>query len=233
MINTIFGLNYFLGLWKNILYSIHELTAPSKYVEIQSSQYIAKLIFKVFEYEMPQHYFEPLLKELFHKLNLIDGLIYNRLDKEFLAYNIYVKTLILSLENFIGSKYESDVCENIVYRYALSDVLVNIQKLLDVNSSLLKNYMKLHLLFDCFTIWHRSDLQCILKSIFSCMNMPKNIQSYKQINNLYIQAIKYAKNSNTQWSVDSTFERELIIGQVSVHMFIKQLIFIIEMYFNI
>lgn len=226
MINTIFDLNYFLGLWKNILFSIHELIVPAKYVEIQSSQYIAKLIFKVFEYKMPQHYFEPLLKELFHKLNSIDSLIYIRREKEYFAYNVYMKTLILSLENFIGSKYESDVCENIVYKYALSNVLVNIQKLLDVNSTLLKNYMKLHLLFDYFTIWHHSDLQCILKSIFSYMNVPKNIQSYKQINNLYIQAIKYANNSNTQWAVDSTFERELIIGQVSMHMFIKRLIFI-------
>lgn len=182
---------------------------------------------------MPLHYFEPLLKELFHKLNSIDSLIYNRREKEFFAYNVYVKTLNLSLENFIGSKYESDVCENIVNKYALSDVLVNMQKLLDVNSTLLKNYMKLHLLLDCFTIWHRSDLQCILKSIFSCMNVPKNIQSYKQINNLYTQAVKYANNSNTQWAVDSTFERELIIGQVSMHMFIKRLIFIMEMYFNI
>lgn len=225
MINTIFDFNYFLGLWKNILFSIHELIVPAKYVEIQSSQYIADLIYKVFEYEMPQHYFEPLLKELFYKLNSIDSLIYNQREKEFFPYNVYVKTLILSLENLIGSKYEFDVCENIVNKYFLSDVLVNIQKLLDVNSTLLKNYMKLHLLFDCFTVWHRSDSQIILKSIFSYMNVPKNIQSYKQINNLYIQAIKYANNSNTQWAVDLRFEKELIIGQVSMHMFIKWLIF--------
>lgn len=125
-----------------------------------------------------------------------------------------MKTLILLLEKCIGTKNESDVCRSIVEKYALSDVLMNIYKLLNVTSVLLKNYVTLHLLFDCLTNWHHSDMECILKSIFSLMNVPKNAHSYKQINNLYIQAIRYANISNTQSTVNAIFEKELIIGQV-------------------
>lgn len=162
------------------------------------------------------HYCEPLLKELFYNLNSTDNLIVNHPDiKEFFAYNVYVKTLILSLEKFIGTKYESDVVHKIIKKYSLSDVLVNIQKLLNVNPILLKNYMTLHLIFDCFTVWHNSDMEFILKSIFSLMNTPKNIQSYKQINNLYTQAIRYVNTSNAQLAANTIFEKELIIGQVN------------------
>ncbi|XP_060871065.1 uncharacterized protein LOC132945364 [Metopolophium dirhodum] len=210
------GLEYVFqeGLWKIILFSIHGLTVPAKYVEIQASQYIADLIYKSFDNEMV-HNCEPLLKELFYNLNSIDNLIANYQDiKEFFAYNVYVKTLILSLEKFIGTKYESVVVHKIINKYSLSDVLMNIQKLLNVNPILLKNYMTLHLIFDCFTVWHNSDMEYVLKSIFSHMNMPKNIQSYKQINNLYTQAIRYANTSNAQLEANTVFEKELIIGQL-------------------
>lgn len=210
------GLEYVFqeGLWKIILFAIHGLTVPAKYVEIQASQYVADLIYKSFDHEMV-HYCEPLLKELFYNLNSTDNLIVNHPDiKEFFAYNVYVKTLILSLEKFIGTKYESDVVHKIIKKYSLSDVLVNIQKLLNVNPILLKNYMTLHLIFDCFTVWHNSDMEFILKSIFSLMNMPKNIQSYKQINNLYTQAIRYVNTSNAQLAANTIFEKELIIGQL-------------------
>ncbi|XP_060838951.1 uncharacterized protein LOC132920516 [Rhopalosiphum padi] len=210
------GLEYVFqeGLWKMILFAIRGLIVPAKYVEIQSSQYIADLIYKSFDYEMA-HYCEPLLKELFYSLNSVDDLIANDQDiKHFFAYNVYVKTLILSLEKFIGTKYESDVVQNIINKFSLSDVLVNIQRLLNVNSILLKNYMTLHLIFDCLTVWHHSDLEYVLKLIFSHMNMPKNIHSYKQINNLFTQVIRYANISNAQLATNTIFEKELIIGQL-------------------
>ncbi|CAH1715509.1 unnamed protein product [Aphis gossypii] len=210
------GLEYVFqeGLWKIILVAIRGLIVPAKYVEIQSSQYIADLIYKSFVYEMA-HYCDPLLKELFYNLNLTDNLIANHQGiKEFFAYNIYVKTLILSLEKFIGTKYESNVVQNIINKYSLSDVLVNILRLLNVNSILLKNYMTLHLIFDCFTVWHHSDMEYVLKSIFSHMNKQKDIHSYKKINNLYTQAIIYANISNAQLAANTIFEKELIIGQL-------------------
>jgi len=166
------------------------------------------------------HYCEPLLEELFYNLNSTDNLTANHQDmKDFVGYNVYVKTLILSLEKFIGTKYESDVVYKIINKYSLSDVLVNIQKLLNVNPILLKNYITLHLIFDCFTVWHNSDMEYVLKSIFSHMNTPKNIQSYKKINNLCTQAIKYANTSNAQLATNPVFEKELIIGQVNKHVF--------------
>ncbi|XP_015374038.1 PREDICTED: uncharacterized protein LOC107168980 [Diuraphis noxia] len=210
------GLEYVFqeGLWKIILFSIHGLTVPAKYVEIQASQYIADLIYKSFDYEMA-HYCEPLLEELFNNLNSTDNLTANHQDiKEFVGYNVYVKTLILSLEKFIGTKYESDVVCKIINKYSLSDVLVNIQKLLNVNPILLKNYITLHLIFDCLTVWHNSDMEYVLKSIFYHMNNPKNIHSYKKINNLCTQAIKYANTSNAQLTANPVFEKELIIGQL-------------------
>ncbi|KAL5244226.1 hypothetical protein ACI65C_011636 [Semiaphis heraclei] len=210
------GLEYVFqkGLWKIILFSIHGLTVPAKYVEIQASQYIADLIYKSFDFEMA-HYCEPLLEELLYNLNSTDNLTANHQDmKEFVGYNVYVKTLILSLEKFIGTKYESDVLYKIINKYSLSDVLVNIQKLSNVNPILLKNYITLHLIFDCFTVWHNSDMEYVLKSIFSHMNTPKNIQSYNKINNLCTQAIKYANASNAQLAANPVFEKELIIGQL-------------------
>ncbi|XP_025191469.1 uncharacterized protein LOC112591762 [Melanaphis sacchari] len=210
------GLEYVFqeGLWKVILFTIHGLIVPAKYVEIQSSQYISDLIYKSFDYEMA-HCCEPLLKELFYNLHLTDNLIVNHKNiKAFSAYNVYVKTLILSLEKFIGTKYESNVVQNIINKYSLSHVLVNMQSLLDVNDILLKNYMTLHLIFDCFTVWHHSDMEYILKSIFSLMNLPKNIHSYKQINNLYTQAIRYANIKNVHLAANTIFEKELIIGQL-------------------
>jgi len=204
-----------------ILFAIRGLIVPAKYVEIQSSQYIADLIYKSFDYEMA-HYCEPLLKELFYSLNSVDDLIANDQDiKHFFAYNVYVKTLILSLEKFIGTKYESDVVQNIINKFSLSDVLVNIQRLLNVNSILLKNYMTLHLIFDCLTVWHHSDLEYVLKLIFSHVNMPKNIHSYKQINNLFTQVIRYANISNAQLATNTIFEKELIIGQVNKYLILK------------
>lgn len=160
------------------------------------------------------NYCEPLLQELFDSLNSIHCLITNQQVKDFFAYNVYVKTLILSLEKFIGTKYESDVCQKIINQYSLATVLVNIQKLLNVTPNLFTNYIKLHLLFDCFTLWNNSEVETILKSIFSHTNTAKNIQSCKQINNVYVQAIRYANISNTQLTVNTEFEKELIIGQV-------------------
>lgn len=190
---------------------------PAKFIEIQSSQYIADLIHKSFIYDVPQDC-ESLIKELFYKLNSTDNYVSNQQENIHSAYNVYVKTLILTLEKCIGTKYESDICELIVKKHALSDVLVNIQKLLGINPNLLRNYMQLRLLFDCFTLWHNSDLECILKTIFSYMTVPTNIQAYKQINSLYIQAIRYANiSNNTQLSVDATFEKELITGQVNIY----------------
>lgn len=205
----------FLGLWKNILIAIHGLIVPAKYIEIQSTQYIANLIYKSFEHGMAP-YCETLLIELFLNLNSTDSLLANKQAKELFAYNIYVKTLILSLEKFIGTKYESDVCEKIVYKYSLSDVLENIKKLLNISPILLKNFMNLHLLYDFFTVWNYSDMECVLKSIYSHMNTPKDVQSYKQINSLYIQAIRYVNISNTHLAVNTEFEKELILGQVSM-----------------
>lgn len=171
------------------------------------------------------HNCDPLLQELFYNLNSTDNLIANHQDiKEFFAYNVYVKTLILSLEKFIGTKYESDIVYKIINKYSLSGVLMNIQKLLNVNPVLLKNYMTLHLIYDCFTVWHNSDMEYVLKSIFSLMNMPKNIQSYKQINNLYTQAIRYANTSNAQLAANTVFEKELIIGQVNKYIIFKNCI---------
>lgn len=169
------------------------------------------------------HHCEPLLEELFSNLGSTDDLITNQQVKEFFAYNVYVKTLILSLEKFIGTKYESDACQKIVYKYSLSNVLISIQKLLNITPILLKNYMTLQLLLDCFTVWHHSDMECILKSFFTHMNMPKDIQSYQQINNSYTQAIKYANISNAQLANNAVFEKELIVGQVIiVHIIVKQ-----------
>lgn len=191
------------------------MIVPAKYIEIQSTQYIANLIYKSFEHGMAP-YCEALFKELFLNLNSTDSLIANGQTKELFGYNIYVKTLILSLEKFVGTKYESDVCEKIIFKYSLSDVLTNIKKILNISPILLKNYMTLHLLFDFFTVWNHSDIECILKSIFSHMNTPKDVQSYKQINNLYTQAIRYVNISNTHLAVNTEFEKELILGQVSI-----------------
>lgn len=200
------------------------MDTPAKYVEIQSSQYIADLIHKSFVYEIPE-YCEPLIKELFYKLNSTDCLVANQQVNKFSSYNIYLKTLILSLEKFIGTTYERDVHKQIIEKHTLSDVLINIRKLLDINPLLLKNYMTLRLLFDCFTVWHNSNLECILKSFFSCMSVPTNIQSYKQLNNLYTQAITYAITSkNTQLSVDAMFEKELIAGQVNTKYLLNNII---------
>lgn len=160
------------------------------------------------------NYCEPLLQELFNSLSSTYCLITNQQVKEFFAYNVYVKTLILSLEKFIGTKYESDVYQKIINEYSLAAVLVNIQNLLSITPIILMNYIKLHLLFDCFTVWHNSDIETILKSIFSYTNMAKNIQSCKQMNNVYVQAIRYANISNTQLTLNTEFEKELIIGQV-------------------
>ncbi|VVC25046.1 Hypothetical protein CINCED_3A021537 [Cinara cedri] len=201
------------GLWKNILFAINGLIIPAKYVEIQSSQYIADLIYKSFEHGMA-HYCEPLFKDLFLKLNSIDNLIGSYQVNDFSAYNVYIKTLILSLEKFVGTKYESDVCLYIIEKYSLSDVLVNIQKLSNVNPMLLKNYMTLHLLFDTFTTWHHSDMEFILKLIGSRLSMVKDTRSYKQMNYLCVQAIRYANITNTQLSGNIQFEKELIIAQI-------------------
>lgn len=172
---------------------------------------------------------EPILIELFYNLNSTDNLIANHQDvKEFFAYNVYVKTLILSLEKFIGTEYESDVVQKIINKYSLSNVLVNIQKLINVNPILLKNYMTLHLLFECYTVWHNFDMEYVLKSIFSQMNLPKNIQSYKQINNLYLQAIRYANISNAQLAANTIFEKELLIGQVNKYIIFKHFILFIS-----
>lgn len=206
----------FSGLWKTILFTINKLTVPAKYVEIQSSQFIADLMYQLFEYGI-QHYNDVILKEIFSYLCSIENLISNKQPvKAFFAYNVYVKTLILLLEKFIGTKYQFDVCLHVINKHSLSDVLVNFQKLLNVAPFLLKNYLTLHLLFDCYTIWPHSDMKCILKSIFSHMNTPKDVKSYKQINNLYILAIKYAKLSNVLLEDNIVFEKELIIGQVII-----------------
>jgi len=210
----------FLGLWKNILFAIHGLIVPAKYVEIQSSQYIADLIYKSFEYGIERHC-EPLLEDLFMNLRSTDGLIAKHQIKEFFAYNVYVKTLILSLEKFMGTEYELKACEKIIHKHSLSDVLANIQKLSNVTPMLVKNYTTLQLAFDCFTVWHRSDVGCILKSISSRTIIPKDLQSYKQINNLYTQAIRYANVSNTQLKNNAVFEKELIVGQVSVMVIVR------------
>lgn len=169
-------------------------------------------------------YCETLLNELFSNLDSTDSLIVNKQAQELFAYNIYVKTLILSLEKFIGTKYESDVCEKILYKYSWLGVLVNIKKLLIISPTLLKNYMTLHLLYDFFTVWNYSDTECILKSIFTHMNTPKDVQSYKQINSLYVQAIRYVNISNTHLAVNTEFEKELIFGQVSINVIIKLLV---------
>lgn len=209
----------FVGLWKNIFFAISGLTVPAKYVEIQSSQYIADLIFKSFENGMA-HYCEPILEELFLKLNSIDNLVNSYQVNDFSAYNVYVKTLILSLEKFVGTKYESDVRQQIVVKYSVYDVIVNIHKLSNVNPLLLKNYMTLHLLYDCFTIWQHSDIELILKSIGHCLSMVNDTQSYKQINYLCVQAIKYANITNTQLAGNIQFEKELIIAQVKIFVYI-------------
>lgn len=161
-------------------------------------------------------YCKPLIEELFLNLHSTDVLLTNQQIKELFAYNVYVKTLILTLEKCVGTKYELDVCQQIVNTYFLSDILVNIKKLLNVTPILLKNYITLHLLFDCLTVWQHSDMESILKSIFSHMNTPNDVRSYKHINNLFIQAIKYAKISNTQLTNATIFEKELIIGQVYI-----------------
>lgn len=168
------------------------------------------------------HTCEPLLKQLFDKFNSTENLVANHQGiKEFFAYNVYLKTLILSLEKFVGTKYESDIVQKIIIKYSLSNVLVNILNLLNVNPILLKNCMTLHLLFDYFTIWRHSDMEDVLKSIYSHMNTPKNVQSYKQINNLYIQAIRYSTASNSQLAANTVFEKELIIGQVNKYILFK------------
>jgi len=211
----------FLGLWKSILFAIRGLIVPAKYVEIQSSQYIADLIYKSFEYGIERHC-EPLLEDLFMNLRSTDGLIAKHQIKEFFAYNVYVKTLILSLEKFMGTKYELEANEKIIHKHSLSNVLANIENLSKVTPMLVKNYTTLQLVFDCFTVWHHSDVECILKSIFSRTNIPKDLQSYKQINNLYTQAIRYTNVSNTQLKINTVFEKELIVGQVSVMVIIRQ-----------
>lgn len=173
------------------------------------------------------HCCEPLFKELFSKLCSTKNLVTNQPDKMFLIYNVYAKTLILLLDKFLGTKYQLDVCQYIIDKYPLSDVLVSIHEKLNVAPILLKNYTTLHLLFDCFTIWLHSDMNCILKSINSLMNTSKDIQSYKQINNLNILAIKYAKISNVKLADSTMFERELLLGQVIILLlvFIKEQVF--------
>lgn len=203
---------FLLGLWKHILFAINGLKVPAKYVEIQSSQYIADLIYKSIKYEIPHYYWRPLVEALFCKLNSTNSLIDQSDIKEFFAYNVYMKTLILLMEKCIGIQHESDGFK--ILQLALSDLLVNIHKLLGVAPVLLKNYVTLHLLFDCSTTWHHSDTECILKSTFSLMNVSKNVQSYRQVNHLYIQAIRYANISNTQLTNSAMFEKELINGQV-------------------
>jgi hypothetical protein len=201
-------------LWKIIPFAIDGLVVPAKYIEIQSSQYIAELIYRSFEYGIA-HYCEPLLKVLFFNVDkIIYSIIANRHIKDFVVLNVYLRTLILILEKFIGTMYESDVCQLIIFKYSLSNILIQIKKIFNIYPMILNNYIILHLLFDYFTVWHQSESQYILKNIFSYMNIPKDVQLYKQISNLYIQAIKYVHISNTQLVVNAAFEKELIIGQV-------------------
>lgn len=166
------------------------------------------------------HYCEPILEELFLKLNSIDNLVNSYQVNNISAYNVYLKTLILSLEKFVGSKYESVVCQQIVEKYSVYDAIVNIHKLSNVNPLLLKNYMTLHLLFDCYTIWRNSDIETILKSISHCLSMVNDTQSYKQINYLCAQAIKYANITNIQLAGNIKFEKELVIAQVKTFVYI-------------
>lgn len=151
------------------------------------------------------------------------SIIVNQQVKNVLVHSVYVKTLILTLEKFIGTVYESDACQQIIFKYSLSLILINIKKLFYTYPFLLKNYITLHLLFDYFTVWHQSETQNILKSIFSYMNIPKEVQLYKKISNLYVQAIRYAHISNTQLAVNAAFEKELIIGQVIYTYYILKL----------
>lgn len=165
-------------------------------------------------------YCTPLFDELFFILNSTDSLITNQRVKELFAYNVYVKTLILTLEKFIGTKYELDVCQKIINKYSLSKILMNINQLLIVSPIIIKNYITLQLLFDCYTVWHHSDMESILKLIFAYMNTPNDLQTYKLINNLFVQTIRYTNISNLQLSDDTVFEKELIIGQVIVVQYI-------------
>lgn len=143
------------------------------------------------------------------------NIIANKQVKDLVVHSVHVKTLILTLEKFIGTPYESDALQKIIVNQSLSYIFKNIKKLFDINPILLKNYITLHFLFDYFTVWNQSDAQCILKSIFSYMNIPKETQLYKRICNLYIQAIRYAHTSNSTLAVNAAFEKELIIGQVN------------------
>lgn len=201
-------------MWKNIFFAIDGLVIPAKYIEIQSSQYIAELIYRSFEYEIT-YCCDPLLKVLFSNIDKINcNIIANRQIKYFVVLSVYLKTLILILEKFIGTVYESDACQKIIFKYSLYNILIQIKKTFNVYPMLLKSYITLHLLFDYFTVWHQSESQHILKNIFSYMNIPKDVQLYKKISNLYIQAIRYVHIGNTQLVVSAAFEKELIIGQV-------------------
>lgn len=212
---------YFSDLWMQIFCMIDRLIRPAKYIEIQSSNYIANLIYESFEYGIV-HLCEPIFGKICSKLYSTEKLIHNKHVGEFFVYNVYVKTLILFLEKCIGSKYESDVCQLIIQHFSLSEVLVKIKPLLNIYPIFIKNYTTLHLLLDRFTFWHDSDMEFILKSILPYITMAKDIQSYKQINNIYLQAIRYATNiENAQLADNVKFEKELIIGQVSINYILE------------
>jgi len=212
----------FSGLWKKVFLAVRQLILHTKYIEFQSSQYIADLIYKSFEYGM-EHYCKSLLDDIFSNLHLTNNLMDKHEMKEVYVYNVYVKTLILTLEKFVGTAYESEVREKILNKYVLSDMLVYMEQLSKVTPVLIKNYMTLQLVFDCFTLWQCADVKCLLNVISSRFKEFKNLQSYKQINNLYTQVIKYANVSNTEVKKNTVFEKELIVGQVSVCMLLCSL----------
>lgn len=206
---------YFSDLWMQMFYMIDRLIRPAKYIEIQSSNYIADLIYESFEHGI-SHLCEPIFEKISLKLHSVEKLIDNKRAGEFFVNNVYIKTLILFLNKCIGSKYESDVRKLIVQKISLSEILVKIKKLLNIYPILLKNYTTLHLLLDRFTLWNDSDIDFKLESIFTLITMANDIQSYKRINNVYLQAIRYSVNLKNAQSADNIkFEKELIIGQVS------------------
>ncbi|XP_050419640.1 uncharacterized protein LOC126832762 [Adelges cooleyi] len=198
------------GLWLNILFKNDKSFVMGKFMEVQTIQYIADLVYRTFDFDIT-HFNEPILHDIFSELCYNDELIENCEEKAISTYNFYLKMLIVCLERFLGTKYQAEACKTIILNYSLKDILKKMNTLLKLSPYLSRNCVTLHLLLDCYTVWPKLDMELTFNSLFSNMDWPDNPLFYKQVNNWYTQAIKYLNAAKIN---DVCFEKELIIGQL-------------------
>ncbi|XP_050538472.1 uncharacterized protein LOC126903935 [Daktulosphaira vitifoliae] len=198
-------------LWSKNLFINDANFVMGKFMELQNIQYISEFIYKSFELDVV-NCSKNILNHIFFELKNVDHILKKNEIKLYNNFNFYAKILIFTLERFLGTEYQPKAYEVIIVNYVFKDILIKMNKLIKLAPFLSKSYITLHLLFDCYTIWPSLDTRSILKSNFVYLDWPNDLQFYKQVNNWYIQAIKYM--NIMKLNKTDLFEKQLIFDQL-------------------